>query len=116
MKQNVSEGMFIDSFKQNEERKNNFSYDGLRALYDYLEQYENDIGEELEFDLIALCCEYSEYKDLKEFLNDYPSDIDKKDYDDLDDYKQAIEEEINDNTQLIKLDDDLDEGFIIQAY
>ena len=66
MKQNVSEGMFIDSFKQNEQRKNNFSYDGLRALYDYLEQYENDIGEELEFDLIALCCEYSEYKDLKE--------------------------------------------------
>jgi len=31
MKQNVSEGMFIDSFKQNEERKNNFSYDGKKG-------------------------------------------------------------------------------------
>jgi len=116
MKQNVSEDTFISTFKQNQSYKNNFSYEGLRVLYNYLEQYENDIGEELEFDLISLCCDYNEYEDLKEFLNDYPSDIDKKDYDDLDDYKQAIEEEINDNTQLIKLGDDLDEGFIIQAY
>ena len=41
-------------------RGEQFSYDGLEVLFDYLEQYENDTGEEVELDVIALCCEYSE--------------------------------------------------------
>ena len=42
------------------DRKENFSYEGLKALFDYLEDYEEQTGEELELDVIALCCEYSE--------------------------------------------------------
>ena len=41
-------------------RKDQFSYDGLKALFEYLEQLEQDTGEELELDVIALCCDYSE--------------------------------------------------------
>lgn len=41
-------------------RPNNFSYDGLRVLFDHLEQLENDTGEEFELDVIALCCEWQE--------------------------------------------------------
>ena len=37
-------------------RPNNFSDDGLIALYDMLENYEQDTGEEIEFDPIAFCC------------------------------------------------------------
>lgn len=41
-------------------RHNQFSSDGLRVLFEALEQYEDDTGEETELDVIALCCEYSE--------------------------------------------------------
>ena len=41
-------------------RPDNFSYEGQIALFDYLEQYEEDTGEQIELDVIALCCEYSE--------------------------------------------------------
>lgn len=41
-------------------RKDQFSYEGLKALFEYLEQYEEDTGEEIELDVIAICCDYSE--------------------------------------------------------
>lgn len=41
-------------------RGNQFSYGGLEELFNYLENYEEDTGEEIELDVIALCCDYSE--------------------------------------------------------
>ena len=41
-------------------RKDQFSYEGKQKLFDYLEQYEDDTGERIELDVIALCCEYEE--------------------------------------------------------
>jgi hypothetical protein len=52
-------------------RGDQFSYEGLIALFDYLEMLEDDIGEPIELDVISLCCEYSEYENLKEFQDDY---------------------------------------------
>jgi hypothetical protein len=37
-------------------RPDNFSYEGLGALFDYLES----MGDDVEFDPIAICCEFSE--------------------------------------------------------
>jgi hypothetical protein len=79
-------------------RENNFSYDGLTALYEYLTNLEDDIGEQIEFDPIAICCDYTEYKNLDEI---------KKEYDDI----KTIED-LEDNTSVIQFD----EGLIIQAY
>ena len=42
-------------------RPNNFSCKGLRALFDYLEAWEEDSGEPIELDVIGLCGEFSEY-------------------------------------------------------
>jgi hypothetical protein len=61
---------FSDAF-QKMGRGDQFSYEGLIALFDYLEMLEDDIGEQIELDVIAICCEYSEYENLKEFKNDY---------------------------------------------
>ena len=58
-------------------RKNKFSYDALIALFEYLEDYEQDTGEEITFDMVAICCDYSEYKNIEEFINDY------RDYQDM---------------------------------
>ena len=37
-------------------RGDQFSYDGLRVLFEALEQYEDDTGSEVELDVIGLCC------------------------------------------------------------
>jgi hypothetical protein len=43
-------------------RPDNFSYEGLTVLFDYLENLEQDTGEEIELDVIALCCDFEEMR------------------------------------------------------
>jgi hypothetical protein len=76
MKTSIDQYQFASWFEQH--RPNNFSYKGREALFEMLESYENDTGEEIEFDPIALCCEYTEYEDMEEFWQDY----DKEEYPD----------------------------------
>ena len=84
----------------NMERNNHFSHEGLKALFDYIEQYEDDIGEDFELDVIGLCCDYAEYDNLKEFQNDY-----SKEYESI--------EDIENETVVIPIDND---SFIIQQF
>ena len=69
MKTTVNNYAFHRAFEQL--RPNNFSYAGLNALFDYLEDYEDATGEEIELDVIAICCDFSEYASLAEFQADY---------------------------------------------
>ena len=117
MKETINFNGFADAFRDyfNGDYKNNFSYDGLKALYDYIEQYEEDCEQEVELDVIALCCEYTEYEDLEEFLGEYNDTltIDKEDYkDDEEGYKDACMEELRDHTQVIEIEGK--DSFIIQ--
>lgn len=59
MKTSINKYDFRDAFKA-AGRENNFSYDGLGVLFDYFEEYEESTGEEIELDVIAICCEYDE--------------------------------------------------------
>lgn len=58
MKQTVGFPQFKDEFMRL--RPQNFSLEGLGVLWDYLEQYEQDCGTEIELDVIAICCDFSE--------------------------------------------------------
>lgn len=58
MKQTVFWSVFIDAFRD-AGRLNKFGYDGLRVLFDWLEQYEQTCGDEIDLGVVALCCEYS---------------------------------------------------------
>ena len=100
MKQIITESQFINAFKSWDTYKNQFSYEGLKALFEWFEELENDIGEEMELDVVAICCDFTEYESLKEYNEDYD-----KEYEEID--------EIADDTTLIKIDD---ERFIIQQY
>lgn len=82
-------------------RGNQFTKQGLKALFEYIEDIEQDCGIEIELDVIALCCEFVEYEDMDEFHGDY----DKDDYPDL--------ETLRSSTQVIKIDED---SFIIEAF
>lgn len=65
MKITVTESMFKNAFVEMG-RKDNFTYAGLSALFEYLEDCEKDVGEEYELDVIALCCDFTEesYQDI----------------------------------------------------
>ena len=78
-------------------RNNNFSYEGKRALFDYLEELEDCTGEELELDVVAICCDFSE-----ETLQDV-----------LDNYGLEDIEELQDNTWCVELDNG---NVVYQAY
>ena len=99
MKTNVNFSDFCDAFNGHG-RENQFTYEGKRALFDYLEELEADMVEDIELDVIALCCEYTEYKDLAEFQADYSGN-----YETIDD--------IRDDTTVIMVDDD---AFIIAQF
>ena len=68
MKQTVYFDDFYDAFRNI--RPDNFSDNGLYALFNYLEDLERETGEELELDVVALCCDYSEYKTIEEAEED----------------------------------------------
>jgi hypothetical protein len=48
-----------------------FSYEGATALFEYFEQYEQDTGEEMEFDPVAIRCDFDEYESLEEIKENY---------------------------------------------
>ena len=59
MKTTLSVYDFRDAFRK-AGRAEQFSYDGLEILFDYLEQYEEDTGSDYELDVIGICCDYAE--------------------------------------------------------
>lgn len=96
MKDTITQSQFVDEMSK---KDHGFSYEGAKALFEHLTQYENDCDHELEFDPIAFRCEYSEYDNLEEVKNDY-------DFEDLEDLER--------NTIVIKVPNS--DKLIIQAY
>ena len=69
MKQHIMESQFVAGVVSDE--YNNMSYEGARALFEYLEEFEDSCGTEIEFDVVALRCEWTEYENIQEALNEY---------------------------------------------
>jgi hypothetical protein len=70
MNKSINVSQFDDAFRDMG-RNDQFTYEGRHALYEYLEQLGDDIGEEIQLDVIALCCEYAEYSSLDECAVNY---------------------------------------------
>lgn len=55
--------------------KNNFSYEGAKALFEYLDEASDngdlEQGQTDNYDAVAWCCEFTEYKDLNEVKENY---------------------------------------------
>lgn len=69
MHQQITFSMFCDEFRSHDKNEQ-FTYQGKRHLFDYLEQYEEDCDTPYELDILELCCEYSE-DDLASVLERY---------------------------------------------
>ena len=100
MKQRVNFSTFESAFRDYN-RLDNFPT-GLRELFKYLEEYEESTGEDLELDVIVLCCDYHEEK-LSVVLKEY---------------SLKSLEELRDHTQVIMVDseDDEDPTIIYQGF
>jgi len=87
-------GQFRDQFAQCG-RKDQFSYEALGLLFDYFE----DVDPDMELDVIAICCDYSE-ESPEEIARNYSIDLSDcgGDYYEISAVVKAYLEE---NTQLI---------------
>lgn len=118
MKANITQSDFIHGFS--ESRKDQFSYNALAAIYNYLIEYEDSTGEELEFDPIAICCDFCEYDSAWGAMQQYqPKNmptIDDSEGMDLEELGEAQEEAalewLQDNTQVIEFDG----GIVVQNF
>jgi len=70
MKTTVFEHDFIRAFEVMG-RQNQFSRAALQAIFEYMEDYERDTGEEVELDVIALCYEWVEYASALDAASEY---------------------------------------------
>ncbi len=109
MKQTINVWDFRDAF-QKMGRGDQFSYAGLGALFDYLEEG----GEDVELDVIALCCEFSEYPSAVECVRGMGDEIDfpDEDYADEEEKEEAALDYLNGETAVIEFDG----GIIIQDF
>ena len=68
MKITLTESEFINRFLA---IRGNFSREALRVLFAHLEELERDCGEEVEFDPIGICCDWTEYASALEAAEAY---------------------------------------------
>ena len=106
MKQTVNLYAFREAFRIMNRQKN-FSYRGLEALFDFLEEIEDGSGEEMELDVIALCCDFAEH-DLEGINYEYSYDNGET----WETLEEAIEW-LQERTTVIPVDD---ETVIVQVY
>ena len=69
IKETINESRFADVLLSDEYA--GWSYGATQALYQYLDQLSDDIGEDIELDRVALRCEWSEYPNTVEAAGEY---------------------------------------------
>jgi hypothetical protein len=105
MKQTITQSDFHDAFIRMD-RKENFSWEARELLFEYFEE----IDEDMELDIIAICCEYYE-NDVDTIIQDYSIEgMEELDEDGKTDY---VREFLEENTSLIG---ETSSGFVYAAF
>ena len=113
----VDSFMFVDAFRRMG-HEDQFSREALEALFEYIENYEEDTGIRVKLDVIGLCCEFTEFSTAVEAASDYgfTSELEADDYNSPEDFEEAKESEarewLEDRTIVINFDG----GLIIQNF
>ena len=109
MKRDVTQYDFEQAFRDYG-RNDQFTYEALRALYDYLIELEESCDTEIELDVIALCCEYSEHNTALEAAREYGFKPDNDET--FADHEESAVNWLNERTQVIVFNG----GVIIQGF
>jgi len=105
MKTIVSEYQFVEAFRLCG-RESQFSVPARRALFDYLEDYEDSCGVELELDPIGICCEWAEYPSALKAARDYGSSGKENDT------EESALEWLQNRTQVVEFEG----GIVVQMF
>ena len=81
-----------------------WTYEGARALAEFLDALDADTGEDTELDVVAIRCDFSEYGSASEAAQDYgwEGDADFGPEDDADDAEAAALEWLHDRTLVVE--------------
>lgn len=103
MKKEITQTEFINDIQ--EIRPNNFTYEGLCYLFEWFEEYEKDTDTQIDYDPIAICCEFIEYTDVDEVIDAYGIlDIDELQGATLKEKCDAVREYLEDRTIVVAFD------------
>jgi hypothetical protein len=97
MKTTIDFSDFREAFRRYN-RESSYTREGLEMLFNYFEELESDLGEEIELDVIAICCDYDE-NHWEDVASNYS--IDLTDYEDEDDKIEAVRDYLTDRTTLV---------------
>lgn len=90
MIQTINVSDFRDAFRS-AGRADQFSYEGLTALYDYLEEIDPDF----DLDVIALCCDYAE-DSAEDIAANYNIEVDS-----IDELEDAVRAHLEEHTSIV---------------
>lgn len=116
--QTVSSYNFHDAFTRSDSHKDQFSYNARQALYEYLDDLSDQIDQPIELDIVALCCEYSEYESCDKAASNYfeyegmTFDEDWTELISPEEVEEKARQYLQDNTTIIEFDG----GVIIQNF
>lgn len=108
MHQNISTDEAIKLLKEDDNI--DWSWSGAEALVEYLEDLEDSLNESIQFDRVAIRCEYSEYSSALEAAQDYG--FIPEDDEDEDDVESSAIAYLENKTTVIKFEG----GVIIQQF
>ena len=94
IKQELNVYQFRDAF-HNAGRGDQFSYEALGILFEFLEEYEESTGYPVDFDVVALCCDFNEMgcREVAEYYS-----VNLEGCEDDEERADAVREYLEDNT------------------
>lgn len=106
MKTTLTERDFIEAFRAYH-CYDKFSFEALELLFAYFEDCAAATGEEIELDVIGICCEFSE-SDVDDIIEDNQIYVEN-----LDEEREAVRRFLNDRTALVG---ETDDDFVYKAF
>jgi predicted ArsR family transcriptional regulator len=107
--QTLSKSSFIDAFKQSS-RKDQFSYEALEAIFEYMEEYSANTGEAIELDIVAICCDFCE-QSWQAIASDYSIEVDENENEE--EQKQQVYDYLSNETAVVG---ETADGFVYQCF
>jgi hypothetical protein len=95
MIQTINLSQFRDAFRSMG-RKDQFTYEGLRALFDYMEEADPNA----ELDVIALCCDFSE-DTVEDIAANYGLEFSAIEDGDTDGEREHVRAYLDENTTIV---------------
>ena len=112
MKQRINTIQAVDILLQDDNA--NWSIEWAKALVEYLEELEEETGEELEFDVVAIRCDFTEttiyevldqYEEIREDFKEYKDREEEANKPIEEEDKEKIKEIISEYTTIIEVND-----------